>query len=287
MSQNSDDEPVINAAQVMAELINPALDQLTQAIGQLIEHQQAANNLLQTMAEQQAVKESDDKKEDTEVEHGTHKEEHISPQEERVPVSIPSSDERIPNKPLSCGPNYAPPTLGGAGLCSGCGQNPCPTPVSDRELTDALKAVKLLKAPEGGPFKGVADNRTGISFEREMKKCCGRMSTVVLYHYLLRHTTQSAQDSLEIGEQWPTNCHRDYDVTVGKVCTKLLTVFSSQASSEGVLQTWNGLQQQQNESVENFISKVLTMTTELRLAGLERPEREIETCRASFSSIPA
>ncbi|EEQ99583.1 hypothetical protein Pmar_PMAR014218, partial [Perkinsus marinus ATCC 50983] len=168
MSNQGDDDH--DNVQALAELVNPTLNQLTEAIGQLIQQQQEATSLLRDVLLKQPEKENVEAGEATKKEEvgKTSTDPSKSPRGFSLPEATPRAETMehapadYPHRRLAYAPAAKRP-----GLCTGCGHIPCSSPVSDHQLTDALKAVKLLKAPEGGPFQGIADDRTGMSFQRE------------------------------------------------------------------------------------------------------------------------
>ncbi|KAF4745424.1 hypothetical protein FOZ63_011733 [Perkinsus olseni] len=69
----------------------------------------------------------------------------------------------------------------------------------------------------------MANERTGIPFRRDVMKNYGWMSSVMLYHYLLRCTTLSAQQSLNVNGEWSSNCHAEYDAAVAEIWSKAVS----------------------------------------------------------------
>ncbi|KAF4656718.1 hypothetical protein FOL47_008800, partial [Perkinsus chesapeaki] len=159
--------------------------------------------------------------------------------------------------------------------CFGCGRHPCASPISDNRLQKELKTVKLLRAPDHGKFKGINDTRSGLSFRLEVSRNCGRMSPIVVYHYLRENISTDVYRTIGINNDWPYNCELDYGAAVQNIWHSLETVYSGQSTSEKLLEAWNELRQDPSESVQQYINRVYCAQEELSLAGAVRSETEV------------
>ncbi|KAF4708760.1 hypothetical protein FOZ63_016524, partial [Perkinsus olseni] len=102
-----------------------------------------------------------------------------------------------------------------------------PRPASGRLLPPAglkeMKTVKALKKPEQGKFLGMVDKRSGLGFRLEVIRNCGRLSPIVVHHYLREHVCMDVHKSIGIGDDWPLNCDADYSNSVNVIWDRLTT----------------------------------------------------------------
>ncbi|KAF4687886.1 hypothetical protein FOZ60_003446 [Perkinsus olseni] len=178
-------------------------------------------------------------------------------------------------------PNPTAPVVGHraaypiVGCCYGCGCTPCAYPVSDDRLQKEMKTVKALKKPEQGKFLEMVDKRSGLGFRLEVIRNCGRLSPIVVHHYLREHVCMDVHKSIGIGDDWPLNCDADYSNSVNVIWDRLTTVYSGQSTSEKLLDSWSHLRQGDGEPVQKYVNRVCNAQEELSLAGNGRSESEI------------